>query len=145
MARTWIVLADSSRARILEASSATSDLAEVATIEHPQSRAHERDLTTDAPGTRFATAGHGRHGGGPATSAKDEQAVLFARELAERLDRDLMDGRYHRLIVAAAPKFLGLLREELTTLTTSVMALEYPKNWVHDDARTIRERLPTFI
>jgi len=145
MGRTWIVLAESSRARILEAVSPASPLQEVATLEHPEGRAHESDLTSDLPGSRVGSAGASRRGMAQATSPKQEQAVVFAREIARRLDSDLMDGRYHRLILAAAPKFLGHLRNELSTMTSGVVAFEYAKNWLHDDAQTIRDHLPDYL
>lgn len=145
MGRTWIVLAESSRARILEAASPSSPLQEVAAFEHPEGRAHESDLTSDLPGSRVASGGASRRGMTQATSPKQEQAIVFARELARRLDSDLMDGRYHRLILAAAPKFLGHLRNELSTMTSGVVAFEYAKNWLHDDPKTIREHLPAYL
>jgi len=145
MGRTWIVLAESSRARILEAESASGPLTEVAVLEHPESRAHDQDLISDAPGRRFATAGPKRHGMAQATSPKEEHAILFARELARRLDHDLAHRRYQRLILAAAPKFLGHLRNELSTATSGVVAWEYPKNWLQYDMQIIRSRLPDFL
>lgn len=145
MGRTWIVLAESSRARILEAANPSSPLTEVATLEHPEARAHETELTSDLPGSRVSAGGASHGGMAQAKSPKQEHALHFARELAGRLDHDLRDGRYHRLILAAAPKFLGHLRDELSTITSSVVALEYPKNWLHDDPKTIRAHLPDYL
>ena len=45
---TWIVVADSSRARIFSKNGRTP-LREEAGFIHPESRLHEQDLTSDAP------------------------------------------------------------------------------------------------
>ena len=50
MKPTWILVADSSRARIFSAETPSSALIEINTLAHPQGRLHEQNLSSDLPG-----------------------------------------------------------------------------------------------
>ncbi|MCW8855424.1 MAG: host attachment protein, partial [Gammaproteobacteria bacterium] len=50
MSTTWVVVADSSRARIFTAETSTSALQEIETLAHPEGRLHEQALSSDLPG-----------------------------------------------------------------------------------------------
>ena len=145
MAITWIVVAESSRARILQTRSTLDPLVEITFLDHPEARMHERDLISDAPGRRHATAGPSRHGMADPTSWREEHAGKFAREVAQHLETARRDGDFDRLLLAAPPKFLGLLRDELSVNTSGLLAHEFAKNWLHDDPAVIRNRLPAYL
>ena len=145
MTTTWIVVAESSRARILSTHSAVEPLEEVALLEHPEARMHEQDLTSDGAGRRFANAGTRRHGMSDAVRWKDEHAGKFAREVGQHLEHARNEHEFDRLILAAPPKFLGLLRGELAPGTEAAVAHEFDKNWLHDHAKAIRRHLPEYL
>jgi protein required for attachment to host cells len=146
MPRTWIVVAESSRARILETNSTQEALREVETLDHPEARLHEQELTSDQPGRRFAvTSEPKRHSMGQPVSQKEEHAHRFSRELANHIEAARVAGKFDRLILAAAPKFLGQLRDDLAAGTVEVLVHQYDKNWIHDDADTIRKHLPEYL
>ncbi|MES9844878.1 MAG: host attachment protein, partial [Candidatus Sedimenticola sp. 6PFRAG5] len=50
MSAAWIVVADTSRARIFSADKPASSLVEIQTLAHPESRLHEGDLVSDKAG-----------------------------------------------------------------------------------------------
>ncbi|MDJ0522729.1 MAG: host attachment protein [Planctomycetota bacterium] len=145
MATTWIVVAESSRARILRTDSAHEPLKEIETLDHPEARMHEQELTSDVSGRRFATAGPKRHGMSDPVRWKDEHAGRFAREVGRHLEQARTKQAFDRLILAAPPKFLGLLRDELAPGTEAVVAHEFDKNWLHDDPQAIRSHLPAYL
>lgn len=113
MPTTWIVAADSTRARILELKGRGQPLQELDDLYHSEGRANENELVSDDRG-RF----YGRQGrpwqqgdtGDPQTSAIDHENNLFAHTVAQYLDKGRNDHRYDRLYIVAAPKFLGSLR-----------------------------------
>lgn len=145
MTDIWVVVADSSRVRIFAVERANGPLKEIATIDHPEGRLHERDLTSDEPGRRFATAGPQRHGMAQPVSSKEETTIEFARDLARHLEANRVRGQFHRLYVAAAPRFLGHLREAMEPATAATVYKAYDKNWVKEDVATIREHLPDYL
>jgi protein required for attachment to host cells len=145
MATTWIVSADSSRARVLQVTG-RSRLAEIQDFVNPKGRMHERDLLADG---RPRFDGHGgvgkpasRSTGGPGsdrqeTAANDHETELFAKQIDRFLDQARLKKRYDRLFVLAPPKFLGLLRKNLDKEVEKLVRDEIDKDLSWFDARQI--------
>lgn len=142
MANTWIVTADSSRARIFTVETSRGPLRELDVLLHPEARLHEQDLTTDLPGRAFDSVGEGRHAMGQSVTPKEHEAITFAKEVADYLDKARSEGRYHKLLLVAAPRFLGLLRQNLSAATSGLVGEEIDKNLVQHSAEDIRKHLP---
>jgi protein required for attachment to host cells len=144
MASTWVVVADTSRARIFSAEKPAGDLVEIEDLTHPEARLHEGDLTTDR-------AGSGKNGGtvsfalGDTTSHKEAEATRFAHEVSERVEAGRVGGKFHKLYVIAAPQFLGLLRKHQSSATRQLVAAEISKNLSSQDSRAIRAHLPDYL
>lgn len=122
----WIVVCDASRARVFEQHERTGPYALVLDIEHRESRAHVRDLVTDATGRkpvgvplgssyggRSISLGHGRIGAAPHSDPKEVEAEKFARQLGAILEGGLYERAYEELVLVAPPAFLGLLQSVL--------------------------------
>jgi protein required for attachment to host cells len=143
-APTWVLLADESRARILEYRSPGSDLEEVEELTDAAAHADNADLRRDAYGRR---AGSGMQGiGGNATSSAgeeklDHEAELFARRVAEHLAQAQRQHRYERLRIVAAPRFLGRLRKQLDAQVKQAVEDELDKDLLQLDRRTLTQRL----
>lgn len=142
---TFVLVADASRARLFrrEESGALALLEEA---EHPESRAHNRDLGADKPGRAFTGVGvsKGRSALEPRTEPQEVEAEKFARELGDRLAQAFDAHAFDELIVAAPPKFLGLLRETLATHKDHVdrrVKMWVEKDYTELDARDVAERL----
>lgn len=142
MTITWVLVADSSRARIFRADTPKSPLQELETLAHPESRLHERDLTTDLPGRAFDSVGQGRHAMEQKTSPKYEEAISFARQIGEQMDSARIAGKFSKLILVAAPAFLGLLREQLSAETMKKVTATIDKDFTSLDVAALRSRLP---
>ena len=69
-----VVVADSSRARILIAESVSDPLVEHSDFVHPESRLKEQDLVSDGSGSESDAGGQGRHSMGHEKSAQQKQA-----------------------------------------------------------------------
>lgn len=145
MKPTWIVIADSSRARIFEPESPSSPLREIEALTHPESRLHEQDLTADLPGRHNNDTGIGAHGFEERSEPKKQEMINFSRELANRLEAARNNREYEQLIVAAAPAFLGLLRDALSDATRELVRLEIDKNLARMNAEQIRKHLPEYL
>lgn len=145
MANTWIVAADSSRARILQVAG-QERLVEIEDMLNPAARLDNRDLTSDAH-PRFsghggdARAGAGRTGG-PGSDRQEMGAAehateLFAKRLGDYLDKARTQHRYDELLVLAPPKFLGMLRKKLGREVEKLVADEVPKDLSWFDSREL--------
>lgn len=119
---TWIVVADSSRARIFAAEQKHAPFQEISDPVHPASRLRGRELGTDAPGRAFDSAGQGRHAMGSKEQTHNTEEEAFARELADVLASAKYEKQYKRLYLVAPPTFLGHLREAMSDdVKTSVV------------------------
>jgi protein required for attachment to host cells len=145
MNSTWIVVAESARARIFAVSDIGGKLREVADLSHPESRLHARELSSDLPGRAFDSHGEGRHGMEQATDLKDQEAHTFAVEIARHVDRNRLDGSFDALILVAPPKFLGRLRSELSKACKDAVIGELGKNLVEADEKTLERQLSELL
>jgi protein required for attachment to host cells len=140
---TWVVLADEGRARILAMRDDGTDLAEVEEMTDAAAHADNADLRRDAYGRRGG--GDLRSGGNATTSAGEEkldhEAELFARRVAERLSQAHTQGRFQRLRIAAAPRFLGRLRKVLDPQVSKTVVDEIDKDLLQYNAHDVTRRL----
>lgn len=136
MENVWILVADAAHGRMFTTPDARM-ISEVADYAHPESRQHERDLTTDEPGRSFDSGGQGRHAMEPKQAAHDHEADAFAGELADALDKGRNEHRYDHLVLIAPPEFLGRLRGRLSKPTAQSVVAEIDKNLVHLDAQEL--------
>lgn len=138
----WLVIADNSRARIFTADSGTGPIDEIESIVHTEARLHERDMTSDLPGKGSGKGGAGQHAYQDEISPKDQENINFAREIANELDAARKGNKFKRLVLVAAPGFLGNLRNQLNPQTQKLACFELAKNLSHLNAKEIREHLP---
>jgi protein required for attachment to host cells len=84
-------------------------------LNEPDSRLHEGDLDSDAPGTGFSSAGGGTiHHGLDRTFHKHEQlAKNFVRKIMKSLSEIESEEHFSELVLVAEPHFLGLLKAAL--------------------------------
>jgi protein required for attachment to host cells len=138
MTTTWIIAADSSRARILQVTDRAHDLAEIEDLLNPEGRVHDRELISDAH-TRFSGhAGGGRGSDREETSATEHATELFAKRVGNYLESARSAHRYDRLHLIAPPKFLGQLRKELGKEVQKLVAAELPKDLSSLNARDLQ-------
>ena len=141
---TWIVVANSSHARIFRAES-NHTLVEIEVMDHPESRQKDGDLVSSKPGRQFDRNGPGRHAMEPQTSPKAVEFETFARLLSTRLDAAREYEHVGKIYLSANPGFLGILRQSLSASTTSLIAAEIDKDMTHLDSTSIRNHLPLVL
>jgi protein required for attachment to host cells len=129
MQTTWILAADSSRVRIFEEMDAQHHLREIQDFAHPAGHAQDRDLETDAKGRYF---GKGErvigHTAEPNTDPVEHENELFSKSIGDFLDKARNEHRYDKLCVIAPPKFLGLLRQNMSKEAQKLVEEEIVKD-----------------
>lgn len=115
---TWVVVADSSRARLFVLGQ-KNQLGELQDFVNPAGRENDNALSSDASG-RFGNgmhagtqAGTQGHTAEPHMTPVEHANAQFARHIAQVLQQGLQQRRYSKLCLVAAPKFLGQLRHSL--------------------------------
>ena len=141
MENTWVVVADSSRARIFTVDSPTSALTEFRSMVHPEGRQHEQAMTSDLPGSQAGFDGR-HHAVSNETDPKQHEAIKFAKTISHYLEESAGKHGYTQLVIVAAPAFLGLLREQLAAETLKRITLELNKDLTQHRTEDIRQHLP---
>ncbi len=144
MTKTWVVVADTSRARIFAADKPSSDLVEIQTLAHPEARLHEGDLVSDRSGSGVGYSGT-THGFGKEHEAKDEESIRFAADLCHELEQARNQHAFDKLYIIAAPAFLGLLRKQQSDCMRALVSQEISKNLTTLDPGAIRSHLPAYL
>ena len=100
MKKKWVVVAESSRARIFSVESRTSPLKEVDDLINSASRLKGEELVSDDVGRSFDSHGHGgRHAMEPRTQPKETEVLHFAHDVGEAvLDRGALECAFADLI-----------------------------------------------
>lgn len=143
MSKTLILVAEGSRARLYLSRAATQPWEEVEDLIEPQGRMHDGDLVSDQPGSDSGSMGQGRHVLDDRTPPTGSAQQTFASELCEDLERRRVAGGFDRLVLVAAPAFLGLLRKHMGTELSKLVVEEIDKDLVTENAEAIRARLST--
>ena len=142
MKSVWILVADSSQARIFSAQNSQADLIEIETLIHPEGRLHDQDLESDSPGKISGPQGAGGHAYSDENSPKEQEEINFALRVAHHLSDELNQNKFDRLYMVAAPSFLGDVRKALSSRVEKHVAFSLGKNIVMLSPEEIRTHLP---
>jgi len=131
MKETWIVLANASRARILDREPDGGRLEELADLVHPQSREKGSELTSDREGHAQKAHGDPGHAGTafqPHTEPRQKEHAAFAAEVSRYLEDAVTQGRCSGLVLIASDPFLGVLKSHLSNAATRVLSATIPRD-----------------
>lgn len=136
MKKKWIVVAESNRARIYSVESRTSPLKEIDEIVNHAS--HEDEPLN---GQLEGNGQGGRHPMEPRIEPKKLEMVHFAHDVSERLENARRVGDYNDLVLISSPGFLGMLKQNLGTVTQKHISQTINKNLIHKSEAEIRDYL----
>ena len=143
--KRWVLVADAGRAVLFSGNA--SELTLKQEFDNPKGRTRSSDLASDSNGQM--TGGGGQAGRGPGASPTTDpqrvEAERFARELASHLKVHVEHEREARLVLVAAPHFLGFLRAAITEQVRKHVELTIDKDLTplgtHELATRLREEL----
>jgi len=142
--RTWIVLADSGRARLYEVKGVRRDWTRVRELDHPESRLHESELLSDKPGRVKQSSGR-RAALEWRTPRHKVEAEKFAREVSKVLTAMVDALPPERIVLVTPPPFLGLLRDKLVARVEALIVSVVEKDYLHLEPPELKERLQAQI
>jgi protein required for attachment to host cells len=142
MHSTWILVSDASRARLFRMLRAGGKWELLFEREHPESRQKGSEATSDRPGHLRLDHGQGfQVQMEPPKTPREIAAEHFAHELAETLQYGLDAHAYDRLILAAPPHFLRLLRGSLSDAVAHHVTQSLDEDYTRVEAGDLRRRL----
>ena len=137
-----VVVAGSSKARILLVESGHSPLTDDRDYVHPESRLRVQDLVTDGTGSEIDSGGYGKHSMGHERAAHQKQVETFAHDLCGEIDKLRQNSDLWKIYLVAPPKFLGLLRSSISKQCRELLVGEVNKDLVNHSIEDIRSHLP---
>jgi protein required for attachment to host cells len=138
--RTWVLIADGRRARIVENLGRGQGLHAVEGMSFEAELPPNREIFSDKPGRSFESSSPTRHG----LSTPDAHRQLkqaFARQLARVLETKLAEGAFDRCVLVAPPETMGDLRRELPDRVREKVSGEL----VSDLTKVPDDRLPAHL
>jgi hypothetical protein len=139
MKRDWYVIANASRARLLERTPGQDDWGDVADLVHPQSRGRDARLARDRPG-HLEGAGHGPGSTfEPRTDPRRHERERFATQIADLIDAAIAEGRCGALVLVASDPFMGVLEAQLGDRSRKLVRDHVGHDWtLLPDAELVR-------
>jgi protein required for attachment to host cells len=126
--RTWILVADGGRARILETTGNRHGMQMVLGSESHLDNPPSRELGRDAPGRVYESFGCARHAVEPRRDPHSALEALFASQLATMLADYSARESFDRLIVVAPATMLGNLRKMIRPQVRKKIVAEIDKD-----------------
>lgn len=142
MIKIWVLVANSGNATLFTADSPTASLTELMNFDNPYARVKQMELGSDRPGRSFDSHGEGRHAMAVEVEPKEQEQIRFAKLIVDRLEQGRVENAFERLVVVAAPAFLGLLRANFNAPLSSLLSLEIDKDYTALRPEELRTRLP---
>ena len=139
--RDWYLVLDAETARIVPGLPDTGEAGRpeivLSSPVHPL-----REIMADKPGRSFASAGGGRRSGYEyASDPVREERRAFVRSVLARLDQHRSNGDFDALTIVAAPRMLGLLRDEISPHLQRLVRQEIDKDLAGLDPPALRAAL----
>ena len=137
-----VVVADEANAIFYTREKLYSPLRKLHSLSNDEARTKVGELLADRGGRSFDSHGEGRHTmtrekAGP----KEQVAIAFARQIAEQISATMQSGQCLGFALVAAPRFLGLLRAEISTLVNVEPYNTVDKEVVGSDEAVIEKLL----
>lgn len=137
--KTWALVLNGTRCRILRGLSGTADNAPSELVLRSESR-NLRDIMSDKPGRSFASKGGGRRSAMEYSSdpvAEDQRD--FIRQVIAVLESHRRAGDFERLVVYAEHDMLGQLRHLMPQALADLVIREVAKNLLHLSVQQLAE------
>ncbi len=138
MGTVIIVVADFVRARFFSQTSRGAPLRLIDEILRPDAGLRNQDLVSDRPGRP-----HGRpqDAYNPQQTAKETEQERMAADIAARVDKARVAGRFDELVLVMGPRLLGGVRKELPDGSARKIALTVESDVAQLDENQLTEYL----
>jgi protein required for attachment to host cells len=148
MDTTWIVTANTGRARVFSESNPAQALQEIEDMVNTAARMRTAEIYTDRLGPTAASKSIHNTGGPtptkqyePPQTPEEQEAESFAKDISAFLLKAHREGQFQKLVLIAAPKFLGALRMFLDPQLKPLIRLEINKDYTHSNGQQLREQI----
>jgi protein required for attachment to host cells len=143
--RTWILIADAGRARVLQNLGPGKGLTPVDGMASEASLPATHDMMTDRQGRGHESANPAHHAIEPKTDPREQLKHHYLAAQAQHLDRSLGADAFDRLVVVAPPHALGLLRSAFTHRLKAAIKAEIAKDLTKTPDHELASHLEDYV
>jgi len=111
--KKWIVCADRVGAVVYDWKRGEGSLQEIARFSHPEGALDDKSLVSDKAGRMLNRGDGARQAYAPKHEATEIEFQKFARQIGTYLESAGYKKEFDRLVLAAEPRTLGILKQEL--------------------------------
>ena len=137
--RTWVLIANAGRARVLEADGTGHGLKPVAGLNFETDLPPTHELVNDRQPRAYESVGSARHAISSGIDPHRKEKRRFVEDVAQTIAKHLENKAFDRLVVVAPPQALGDLRdafpESVSTRIVNEIAKDLTKTPNQDIAR----------
>lgn len=123
---TWVIVTDSEKALFMRNLTDHQDPNLEVTGKQTQTNPSDIEQSANRPG-RMPDTGEGQMSAMDDTDWHDLAKERFAKDLSDMLYDEAHKGAFERLVIAASPQVLGVLRSEMHKEVTDKIIAEIPK------------------
>jgi protein required for attachment to host cells len=127
-APTCIVACSAAHARFWRSDSRFGAWRRINEMNDPAASQREAEFSSDRPGRSFNSVGKGRHAMSQPQTGQNHEKLIFARQIAKYLNQSIANSDFLHVALIAPPKFLGIVKTELSNTTLRAVVLEESKN-----------------
>ena len=140
--RYIVIVADEYRAIFYARDTMTGPIRKLKSFTNESARMKTGELLADRGGRSFDSHGQGRHTmGGDRDAPQQQLARAFAKDIAEVIAAEMHKGTCRGYAVIAAPRFLGLLRQEFASAVREEPYATVDKDVVGQDEAAVEKLL----
>ncbi len=140
MLKTWVLVASRDEVRIFERQG-LGKLLLTWDVGNPSGRLKNQDIESDRHGASTDNRMRAQHSLSTEESARERQLKGFFREAISSIHRSFIEHGADRLVIAAEPRLLGIIRDLLPAELRRALSQEIPKDLWHEQAAEIEARL----
>lgn len=137
----WVLISDACRTRIFADHGMRSGLVELEGYACPAAREHIKDQVSDRAGLKPAGGQGVRSGAAQEVDPKEAEARAYARFLASTLKKKYDEHAFTDLVIAAPPRFLGMLRGAMDESLAKHVVASFDKDYTTLSIKELNERL----
>lgn len=138
---TWILVCDGAHAKLFINHGGNDGVHREAETAQDIPPAHE--IRTNRRGRNRSHPSNALHAFTSTDGVREQKKETFLKEVAEKINQAA--GQINRLVVAAPPKALAVLRDALSPQVKTKIVAEIDKDLTHSDERTLPQHLKEYI
>lgn len=140
---TWILIANSAKAKIVEDRDGKGPMAVIREIENPDGRTNAAGLVSDRPSRPQSSTGE-RSALAPRIDPHRNVQQHFAHKLIDVLDAGRRNNAFGNLVIASSRPFLGILLDQCDEQLRHVLRKSIPRNLCDLPLEDVREAIDAY-